>query len=92
MIGTKPHELFEPQGTDSAYLGFLVNEHRHTYPGSSAILRLTYWTPAATVRLVRLLKNLYPVGLAINGWVLWVEANPNGSYTRHMIPRGQYES
>lgn len=84
MISVMPTEFFEPQGVDADYLSFLVNEHTKTYPGTSAILRLTYWTSAATFRLIRLLKNLHPVGLVINGMVLWVDINPDGSYTRHL--------
>lgn len=92
MAETKPSELFEPKGVDASYLMFLVDEHIQVYPGTRAILRLTHYTSAATFRMIRLLKNLYPVGLAIKGKVLWVEANPDGTYTRHMISREQYES
>lgn len=85
MTHIMPSELFEPKGTDAAFIAFLVNEHVKTYPGTTAVLQLTYWTSAATFRLIRLLKNLTPAGLAIDGKILWVEINPDGSYTRHMI-------
>lgn len=91
MIATRPSELFEPTGTDAAYLSFLVNQHRREYPGSSAILRLTYYTSWATSRTIRLLNNLYPAGLCINGCVLWAEVNPDGSYTRRLITREEHE-
>lgn len=91
MIAMRPSELFEPIGIDADYLSFLINEHRNEYPGPSAILRMTYYTSAATFRMIRLLKNLYPAGLCINGWVLWAEVNPDGSYTRRLITREEYE-
>lgn len=92
MTCSMPSELFEPRDVDSAYLSFLVNQHTQTYPGTNAILRLTYYTPAATFRLIRLLKHIHPLGLAVNRKVLWVDINPDGSYTRHLITRDQYES
>lgn len=87
MCLATPSELFEPKGVDAMYISFLVNEHTRIYPGTTAILRLTTWTSAATFRLVRLLKSLAPAGLAIDGNVLWAETNPDGSYTRKMISR-----
>lgn len=90
MACVMPKELFEPQGVDAMYVSFLVNMHRSTYPGSSAILRLSHWTSGVTFRLVRLLKSLQPKALCVDGVVLWVESNLDGTYTRRLIPRDQY--
>lgn len=100
MVCSMPSELFEPKGVDASYLSFMVNEHRKVYLGTRAIIRLSYGRDkgevqtcqGATYKLVRILEKMGPAGLAIDDMVLWVEKNPDESYTRYIIPRDQYES